>query len=187
MHEPKRIESRRNHDGSWYCVDSYVIGSPADKVFPVLLELAGYERFWPGVAIRMKAKGERTAPGARGVMTLRSGLLRMRFEFVAEEVVVGKKVRLLFSGGDATGPISLEVSRVDDACRATIIWDGVTVRARIARLFFRFLGPSAFHKASVRGLTGLERFVAAARRREPAGAAKRSFEWRGSVPGEKSS
>lgn len=185
MHEPKRIESRKNHDGSWYCVDSYVIGAPADAVFSILADLGGFERWWPGVAIRMESKGERPAPGARGEMTLRSGVSRLRFDFVVEEVAAQRRVRVLLAGGDATGPISFEVSRVDEGCRATIIWDGVLVKAPLARFFIRLFGPSALHKRSARGLKGLEKFVAEKRGLDPA-SKRAAFEWRGSVPGEKS-
>jgi uncharacterized protein YndB with AHSA1/START domain len=183
MHEPKRIESRRNHDGSWYCVDSYVIGAPLETVFPILADLPAYGRWWPGLSVRPRAKEARLAPGARGALSIRAGAGRLACEYVVEEVVVDKKIRLLLADGGATGPLTLSVARVDDTCRASVIWDGVTVHAPLARLASRFLGPRALHRCSVRGLKGLEKCAAERRAREPEGK-KRVFEWRGAVPGE---
>jgi len=179
MHEPKRIESNRRRDGSWYCVDSFVIGAPPGAVFPVLADLGGYERFWPGVATHL-APAERVEAGAQGVMTVRGLLGTLHLEFVVEELVVGKRVRLLSARGDATGPLSIEVAGVDSSSRVTIIWDGMTPRSLGARLSI----PRALHRCSTRGLKGLERFVAAQAANAPA-SAKRQFEWRGTVPDEK--
>ncbi len=178
MHEPKRVESRRNHDGSWYCVDSVIVGAPAAVVFSVLEDLEGYSSWWPGV--RISVDGD-VARGARGVFSVREGVYGLRSEFEIETVEPGRRVRLRCTKGGATGAISFEVGRVEDACRATILWDGVTVRAPIARLLFRLFGPSFHHKKAARGLRGLQRAAAEALRREPR-STRPSFSWRGSTP-----
>lgn len=184
MLEPKRIESRRNHDGSWYCVHSHVIGAPPPAVFAVLADLGAYARWWPGVSIRLQSKlGGSTAPGARGSLALRSGLVSLRSEFVVEEAAAGKKIRLLLADGGAKGPLVLGVAPVDDACRVSLIFDGVRVEAPLPRFLFRFLGARTFDRSSVRALKGLEKFVAEKRRKEPE-APRRKFEWRGATPGE---
>lgn len=148
------------HDWSLqYCDDAAFIAAPAEAVFDVLLDIAGWNRWWE----TMRFESARSGPSQVGDRAIFDGVVST---WTAEVVAIDRpwSIRYRYVEGALVGDTEWRLTPVTGGCRAAYVYHGVRACTdRAATTFGRF--GTALHTMVMQAdaLDGLRRLLTGAR------------------------